>query len=317
MYMRQNDLSTFAAHMGGISRILAISKEVSQGLEAGKGPEEGGNVGDDGVRGVDHGSEGASLSAQEERRGPYCLVLVDEIASGTDPGEGEALAQAILERLVSVSASPHACHTRVRLAVSTHYPQVRHFAAVDPCFLLAAMASRDGTAEPTYRLLLGAGGTSRALATAARAGLALETLERAKLLLGSDAQSVEDELQRLQNAVGAVDAQLRSFHALQSSVMQSERRIAEMEARISEGAARARQLALRRLKTCLAEAQSKVEDIYVEAVRREESLYFDMLQSHSGWSTEDYSLSGGAELSAEETSGASKRRKKKGGGGGT
>ena len=309
--MRQKDLSTFAAHIGGISRILAISKEVSQGFEAGEGPEEGRNIEGVGVRGVDQGSEDVSLSAREERLGPYCLVLVDEICSGTDPAEGAALAQAILERLVC--ASPHACHTRVRLAVSTHYPQVRHFAAVDPCFLLAAMASQDGTAVPTYRLLLGAGGTSQALATAARAGLALETLERAKLLLGADAQSVEDELQLLQNAVGAADAQLRSFHALQSSVMQSERRIAEMEARISEGAARSRQLALHRLLACLAEAQSTVEDIYVEAVRREESLYFDMLQSDSGWSTEDYSLSGGAELSAEETSGASKRRKKKGG----
>jgi len=316
--------------MGGISRILAIFKEVAQGLDAGEGPEEGGSIGGDGIRGVDQGSAGAPGLARErneergerkrgreEGRGPYCLVLVDEICSGTDPGEGAALAQAILERLVSasVAASPHACHTRVRLAVSTHYPQVRHFAAVDPCFLLGAMGSQDGTAEPTYRLLLGAGGTSRALATAARAGLAVETLERAKLLLGSDAQSVEDELQLLQNAVAAADSQLRSFHALQSSVMQSERRIAEMEARISEGAARARHFALRRLKTCLAEAQSTVEDIYGEAVRREESLYFDMLQGDSSWSIQDYSLSGGAEISAEETSGASKRRKKKRGGG--
>ena len=62
--------------------------------------------------------------------------------SGTDPREGAALAQAVLEQLVTVSPSQRPHGTRVRLAVSTHYPHVRQFAAVDPRFLIAAMASQ-------------------------------------------------------------------------------------------------------------------------------------------------------------------------------
>ena len=46
---------------------------------------------------------------------PRSLVLVDELASGTDPVEGSALAQALLERLA----------TQARLTVvTTHYPEL-------------------------------------------------------------------------------------------------------------------------------------------------------------------------------------------------
>jgi DNA mismatch repair protein MutS2 len=44
-------------------------------------------------------------SAREvQAKGEYSLVLLDEIGTGTDPAQGAALAQAVLEELVAAEA---------------------------------------------------------------------------------------------------------------------------------------------------------------------------------------------------------------------
>ncbi|MEQ1508292.1 MAG: endonuclease MutS2, partial [Myxococcota bacterium] len=87
--------------------------------------------------------------------GPGQLVLLDEIASGTDPAQGSALAQAILERLAD--AGP-------RVVVTTHFASLKALAAADPRFVGAAVQYADG--RPTYRVLQGATGESHALSIA-------------------------------------------------------------------------------------------------------------------------------------------------------
>lgn len=107
-----------------------------------------------------------------ERAGPGVLVLLDELASGTDPSQGAALAQAVLERLVDAGA---------RVVTTTHYPPLKGLAAADPRFAVAAMEVRDG--RPTYRLIPDTTGESHALETAARLGLPPEVLQRADSLM--------------------------------------------------------------------------------------------------------------------------------------
>jgi DNA mismatch repair protein MutS2 len=90
------------------------------------------------------------------------LVLLDELASGTDPVEGSALAQALLERLVR----------QARLtAVTTHYAEVKEWASATEGVANAATGIDPETHDPLYRLAVGRPGTSHALWIAERLGL--------------------------------------------------------------------------------------------------------------------------------------------------
>ncbi|MDX6579849.1 MAG: mismatch repair protein MutS2, partial [Gaiellales bacterium] len=96
------------------------------------------------------------------RSGPSSLVLVDEIASGTDPVEGSALAQALVARFAG----------QARLTiVTTHYPELKDWASASDNAANAATALDPESHEPLYRIALGRPGTSHALATAERLGL--------------------------------------------------------------------------------------------------------------------------------------------------
>jgi DNA mismatch repair protein MutS2 len=123
-----------------------------------------------------------------ERCDDKTLVLLDEIIVGTDPTEGAALAQAILERLVDRGAC---------LIVTTHYPGLKELAAHDHRFENASMEIDPRTHNVTYRLIPGVAGRSGALDIAEHLGLDAEVVDRAKALLGSDRRELEQRLRRL------------------------------------------------------------------------------------------------------------------------
>ena len=89
------------------------------------------------------------------------LVLLDEVAAGTDPEEGSALAQALVGRLVG----------QARLTVvTTHYGALKEWASSDPRVANAATGFDPETYAPLYRIELGRPGTSQALRIAERLG---------------------------------------------------------------------------------------------------------------------------------------------------
>jgi DNA mismatch repair protein MutS2 len=91
------------------------------------------------------------------------LVLVDELASGTDPAEGAALAQAVLTELAA----------RARLTVvTTHHAELKEWASATKGAANAATALDPVTHVPLYRIALGRPGMSHAIQTAERLGLA-------------------------------------------------------------------------------------------------------------------------------------------------
>lgn len=98
------------------------------------------------------------------------LVLLDELGSGTDPAEGMGIAISILEEL------------RIKeclFVATTHYPEVKEYAAKTAGLINARMAFDRESLKPLYSLEIGEAGESCALYIAKRLGLPKHMLERA------------------------------------------------------------------------------------------------------------------------------------------
>ncbi|MGE5591149.1 MAG: endonuclease MutS2 [Bacillota bacterium] len=128
------------------------------------------------------------------KAGPRCLVLLDELGTGTDPAEGAALAMAILEDLHRSGA--------VTLA-TTHYSDVKRLADAHPGFLNGRMDFDRETLRPLYRLILGESGSSHALWIAERLGVPKRVLDQAGRYLGGPPS--EREVPPRAKTLGAVE----------------------------------------------------------------------------------------------------------------
>ncbi|KOR88864.1 endonuclease MutS2 [Paenibacillus solani] len=106
-----------------------------------------------------------------ETAGQSTLVLLDEMASGTDPGEGVGLSIAILEELNK---------RRATVVVTTHFSEIKNFAERTAGFENARMEFDADTLEPLYRLRIGEAGHSYAFVIAAKLGIPEAIIARSR-----------------------------------------------------------------------------------------------------------------------------------------
>ncbi|MED1821871.1 DNA mismatch repair protein MutS [Brevibacillus agri] len=99
------------------------------------------------------------------------LVLIDEMASGTDPGEGVGLSIAILEELHRRGAT---------VIATTHFNEIKNFAAATDGFQNARMEFDEETLQPLYRLRIGEAGQSYAFVIATKLGIPPEMIKRSR-----------------------------------------------------------------------------------------------------------------------------------------
>jgi DNA mismatch repair protein MutS2 len=117
------------------------------------------------------------------------LVLLDELGTGTDPKEGAALGIALLQTL-----SRRHCW----ILCSTHLGEISQWALRHTRFQNASVQFDEARLAPTYRLLVGQPGQSRALTIAARLGLPRQVLDHADKVLGKREQDWRDLLRELE-----------------------------------------------------------------------------------------------------------------------
>lgn len=190
---------------------------------------------------------------------PDALMLLDELGSGTDPEEGAALSQALLEGLVE---------RRSLVLVTTHLSQVAATALDTEGAFCAAMEFDPSSGEPTYRLVPGPPGGSEALSLAHRLGLPRTWLERAEDLLGTEHRQlrrllaeVERHRQELTETREKLEVELLDAEKLR-------RRLAEREAALAEE----KRLVAKTLKRQLEDFRRQTLDRLrgeVESLRRE------------------------------------------------
>ena len=129
---------------------------------------------------------------------PHSLVLFDELGAGTDPGEGAALA---------VSISDYVMSTGAKFLVTSHFNDLKEYALTTPGVVAASMEFDTATFRPTFKLVMGAIGTSNALDIATTLGLDPGIVERAR---------------------GRISAEKRQFDSVLSAAEQTRRRAEQL-----------------------------------------------------------------------------------------
>ncbi len=102
------------------------------------------------------------------------LILIDELGTGTDPMEGEALAISIIEKILEAN-----CLT----LVTTHFNALKMLASKYKNIQNGAMEFDNANLRPTYRLITGLPGRSYALEISERLGLNKNIIEKARSLI--------------------------------------------------------------------------------------------------------------------------------------
>ncbi len=189
-----------------------------------------------------------------------CLVLIDEIAADTNPREGAALAMAVLEDLVDRGAT---------VLVTTHLEELKSLPHMDPRFLNASVGFDSRRLAPTYRLRLGAPGTSSAIDIAARAGLPASICQRARELsletggpFSKALAAVEEEQRALADQTER--ARIASAAAEAAKAQWEEQRLSLERERLEQELAQRQQLK-KELESGIQEVRQVVERVRAEA----------------------------------------------------
>jgi len=175
-------------------------------------------------------AEVANLSAILGRADGRTLVLLDEVAGGTDPEQGAALATAVLESLVERGAA---------VVVTTHYERLKELAAESARFANASVGFVFDLMAPTFSLTMGMPGASSALAVAGRYGMPEEVLQRAHELLPDATTRREELLAELERERLAL-AKARNLAEQAADSAEELRREAEAERRTARSKERKR-----------------------------------------------------------------------------
>ncbi len=116
------------------------------------------------------------------------LVLIDEFGAGTEPLAGGAIAESILQRINEMG---------VWGVITTHYSNLKHFAANTSGIVNGAMLFDMSKIEPIFQLEIGKPGSSFAFEIARKIGLPDDVLTLAESKTGKDYMTFEKHLREI------------------------------------------------------------------------------------------------------------------------
>jgi DNA mismatch repair protein MutS2 len=133
--------------------------------------------------------------------GERSLVLLDELGSGTDPEEGSAIAMAILDHFIEKKST---------VVLTTHQGMLKNYGYSRGGVENASLEFDGRTLSPTYRIIMGIPGESRAVDIAARNGLPPGLVEKARTYLDKERSDVSALIAGLKEKHRELDEAARS-----------------------------------------------------------------------------------------------------------
>jgi DNA mismatch repair protein MutS2 len=183
------------------------------------------------------------------------LVLIDEAAAGTDPEEGGALFQSLIELLMERGA---------KVMVTTHHGSLKVFAHESNHAVNGSMEFDQDTLSPTYRFKKGVPGSSYAFEIAERMKLQEDLLIKARTILGEAKSDMETLISELETKTQEADELKKKYDKLKSQTQQERDRYEEKRSAIEKEKEEIREKALQEAKSIIDSANKKIE----EAVER-------------------------------------------------
>lgn len=152
------------------------------------------------------------------------LVLLDELGSGTDPMEGEALAQSIIEDLKN---------KKITSIITTHYSKLKKYAYTDDFINLCSVSFDKDNLKPLYEIQMGISGSSHALLIAKRLGLFQYIIDNAYNIIENKNQKDISILDKLNEEKENVEKLKKEYDTklsnLNNEILKYEKRIIDMD----------------------------------------------------------------------------------------
>ncbi len=179
------------------------------------------------------------------------LVLIDEFGSGTEPVIGGAIAEAILDRLLSKGSYG---------VITTHYSNIKYYASSTAGIANGAMSFDVQNIRPLFRLEIGKPGSSFAVEIARKIGLPEDIIRAASDKAGSEHINLEKQLREI-----ARDK--RYWEQKRERIKHTDRKVESLEQNYSEQLSKIRE----ERQQILAKAKAEAKAMIAEANRQIES----------------------------------------------
>jgi DNA mismatch repair protein MutS2 len=183
------------------------------------------------------------------------LVLLDELGSGTDPEEGSAIAMAILD---------HFIEKQVRLITTTHHGILKNYGYTRARVENASVEFDSRTLSPTFRIVMGLPGESRAVDIAARNGLQPAIVSRARSYLADERSDVSALIAGLKKKHEELDAGESARRLEQQRLIEERRKVDLKELRVKQKELEIKAGEASKLKRLLEESRKTLENLVRE-----------------------------------------------------
>jgi len=195
------------------------------------------------------------------------LVLLDELGSGTDPLEGGAIAMAVLDTLIAKNAF---------VLATTHHGILKNYAYTHESCINASVEFDDTTLSPTYHLIMGVPGASRALDIAKRSGISGKICNIAKSYIANEQADVSSLIKGLTAKHAELSKLQKDFKHKENELNNLRRKTDLHELRLRQHEMELKKAGLKEANKFLSESRKKLENLVRELkegeITREKTL---------------------------------------------